>query len=282
MVLPEPIEEWSLASAGKPRGHRLGEGEKRRGVAASNGRGLSARFEPVRREHPDGRQEAEAGTVLRHDGLSETVVREHGDALQDIDLRGLGVTGDGLGLVQAKAAGEHREAFQQPLLGRLEQVVAPRNRALERPLPLGQVAAPGARQVQPPAQALRDVARWEQRHPRRRQLNAEWQSVQQPADADDGLEIAGSQTVAGTNPSGAVLEQAQCVARAGIHGGVGDSERCDRVLLLTRDAQRCAARHDKRDRRGRAEQLRQQRRRGQHVLEIVDHDERRAIREEAA
>ena len=62
-----------------------------------------------------------------------------------------------LGRLERPAAGEHAEAREQPLLLRVEQVVAPVDRAAQRPLALRQVARARRQQRQPVAEA-RDIA----------------------------------------------------------------------------------------------------------------------------
>ena len=75
----------------------------------------------------------------------EALVGERLEAGQHVDAEiAVGIR-DGPGGVGGPAAGEDGQPGEQPAFLRGEQVVAPRDRAAQRPLPLGQVARPAAR-----------------------------------------------------------------------------------------------------------------------------------------
>jgi hypothetical protein len=90
----------------------------------------------------------------------------------------------GLGGLERAAAGEHREASEQPLLVRIEQVVRPRNRRAERLLARVGVAA-SPKEVQPLGEAVEDLLRREDLRPGSRELERERHAVETAAELRD-------------------------------------------------------------------------------------------------
>ena len=71
----------------------------------------------------------------------EALLRETLESADDVERRRVaGDPADGLRRLDRRATREHAEASEQPLILRVEQVVAPVDRAAQRPLPLRQVA----------------------------------------------------------------------------------------------------------------------------------------------
>ena len=97
--------------------------------------------------------------VVGHALDEQAVVDERGDAVEDVDAEVLAGVADGLGRLERAAAGEDREAPEQRLLGRRQQVVAPVDRAAQRLLALRQVARAAGQQLEPPFDARQQFAR---------------------------------------------------------------------------------------------------------------------------
>ncbi len=109
-------------------------------MASADVLGIAVLLEAVRSEHPNRGQQPEPGPEGRRSGLHEAVVHQRGDALQDLDAELLGWAGHRLGLGHGEAAGEDRQPLEQPPFGISQEVVAPGDCALQRPLPLWCIA----------------------------------------------------------------------------------------------------------------------------------------------
>src|SRR5919201_1140113 len=92
---------------------------------------------------------------------------------------------DVFGRLEGAAVRENREAREQALLGRREELVAPVDRGPQRLLALGQVARAARQQLEPPAQASLERARRQQLDARGCELDRQRQPVQPPADLLD-------------------------------------------------------------------------------------------------
>ena len=174
-------------------------------------------------------------------------------------------------------AGEDAEAGEERLLGRLEQVVAPLDRVPQRALALGQVAGAAGQQVEPLLEPAQDRLRVEQLHARGRQLDRQRQTVEPAADRGDGLLVLGRELEAG-------LDRLRTIEEELHRGNVGERhvparqiERRDRKLVLLAKMQRRLARHEHLHRGRRGQNLVDERGRGQHLLEVVEHEQRRRV-----
>ena len=140
MLLGKAVQPVGLTGSREMRGDLLGDCEVGPGMASAEVLGIAALLEAVRSEHAHRGQQPEPGPEGGRSGLHEAVVHQRGDALQDFDAELLGWAGDGLGLGHGEAAGEDRQPLEQPPFGIAQEVVAPGDCALERPLPLRCIA----------------------------------------------------------------------------------------------------------------------------------------------
>ena len=140
---------------------------------------------------------------------------------------------DPLGGVARPVADEDGEAPEQSLLRVGQQVVAPGDRAPQRPLPFGQVARPAGQQVDRVLQPLEDPGRREDLHARRGELDRERQALETRGDRADRIGLVSGGLEVGSNEAGPVDEQ-----RLGLQA----AERRHRVLLLAGDPERLARR----------------------------------------
>src|SRR5207302_2773572 len=114
------------------------------GVAVADQIPFSALLEALARELTDRLQHDEARLIeIRHapqQALVSELIEPAGHIAADL-LRG---ATNRLGLLKARAAPKHREPSQKALLGRVEQLVAPRDRAGARLLATRQVGGSAA------------------------------------------------------------------------------------------------------------------------------------------
>ena len=160
---------------------------------------------------------------------------------------------------RACAAGEDRQAREQPLLAGVEQVVGPLDRRAERPLARVGVSAAGE-QVEAPREPLEDLRRRQDLRTGGGELDRERHVVEGAAERADGFVRLGE-------------------ARAGDEqlDGVGLGERLDRVLDLASDAEALPARREDREVRARLDEVGERRRRLDHLLEVVEDEEHLAL-----
>ena len=194
--------------------------------------------------------------------VSEALVGERGDAVERLEAA------DGLGGVEREAAGEDAELGEQPLRRRVEQVVAPVDRAAQRLLAARDVARAGAEEVEPAREAVEDRGGGEDLAAGGGELDRQRQAVEARADLLDQPLVVLAEREPRVDGAGAALEQRD--------RGLG-GERAERQLVLGREPQRGAARdHDLRARRG-GQQAADLARRVEQLLEVVDDDEQFAL-----
>ena len=175
------------------------------------------------------------------------------------------------------------EPREQPLILRFEQVVAPVDGTAQRPLPLRQVARARRQQAQPVAQPLCHRGRREQPDPGRRELDRQRQAVEAADDLGHRLPVRRREHEVRPHRHRAFHEQPDGL---GVHElrDVGDTrgrqrERRDRELLLAGDPQRGTAGDDHRQLGRRAQEVGDDRRPGDDLLEVVEDEQRVAVAE---
>jgi hypothetical protein len=89
--------------------------------------------------------------------VEQAVGDQPGQGVQDRRVRVAVGVADGLGGRQRAAAGEHSQPGQQPLLGRIQQVVAPVQGGPQRLLAGRQVTGPPGQQLQAVLQPCLEV-----------------------------------------------------------------------------------------------------------------------------
>ena len=119
----------------------------------------------------------------------------------------VGVAADGFGRVEREASDEHGDATEQPLLGRVEEIVAPADRGGERPLPRRHVPRSADEQGQRVFQAFQEH-RWRQ-HPQagRGELEGQGQPIEANADLGNGGGVLGGQRQLRAHARAALDEQ---------------------------------------------------------------------------
>jgi hypothetical protein len=166
------------------------------------------------------------------------------------------------------------------LFGRVEEIVGPGDRVAQRLLTSGQIARPAGQQRQPLLQAGQEDVGGEMADPRRGQLDRQRQAVQTPTDLGDGGAVRLRQHEVEANGLGAVDEEAHRVALGqlrGWAGRVGEGQRRHGDDPLHGEAQRLAA-GDQRPQPGTGrQQARDQRRRLDDLLEVVQDQEQRLV-----
>jgi hypothetical protein len=123
----------------------------------------------------------------------DRLAHQRGQHVQQALVGRVAARADGLGGVQLEAAGEHRGAGPEQLLGRGAQVVAPVDAGPQRLLPGGHAPQGGGEQVIPVGQALGDLLRGQRPQPDGGQLDGQRQAVQAVADLHHGVLVADGQ-----------------------------------------------------------------------------------------
>ena len=232
--------------------------------------GLEARER--RGPHRLQRSEPDPGIAGAIVAVQQAVFREPDEAVEHVDPELVRRTAHRLRLGEVEAAREDADAVEQPPHRRLEQVVGPGDRILERLLAGRQVARAGAGQRQARGEPVADRGDRQRAHARRGQLDAQRETVEQPADVADGRLVRRRQMEVRAHGTGALEEQPVPVASAA-------GQWSDREFLLPGDAQRCAARDDDGEAWRRAQEVAHGRRRREHLLEVVEQEQRGALRE---
>ena len=140
MLLGQPVQPERLVGTREVRGDLLGDCQVGLGMAAADVLGIAALLEAVRSEHAHRRQQPEPGPETRRSRLHEAVVHQRREPSRTSTPSSSGGPATRLGLGHAEAAGEDRQPLEQPPFGIAQEVVAPGDRGLQRPLPLRCVA----------------------------------------------------------------------------------------------------------------------------------------------
>jgi hypothetical protein len=175
--------------------------------------------------------------------------------------------------VGIETAHEHRKAAERPLLGGVEQVVAPLNRGPHGPVPRGRDAWAAAEATEPRFEVREDLGRRHRADPRSSELNRERQPIKPLAQRRDrGVRIG-----VGNEPhvslSRSLDEQAlRVLGSQGLQPPDGLAAHAERLTARRQDPQPAA----------RAQQRRRQLRAGvDHVLAVVDDQQHVALGEVA-
>jgi hypothetical protein len=235
----------------------LGEVGEVLGVAALEVLGLTTLVQALERVGADGFEHAEAVARVADEAvLGERLERE------DVDVA------DGVRSGEREAAGEDAQAGERFLTARFEQPVAPVHGGPERAVALGEVARPSREEREPVGQALEQLLGRERAHTRRRQLDREREPVQR------GAELRHRPIRSELRPDrGRALGEQRDGSLAG--------EPAERKLALAPEPERDPARRQDLQARCRGEQPRDERRRAEHLLEVVEDEEHGATNQEA-
>jgi hypothetical protein len=188
---------------------------------------------------------------------------------------------DRLRAVEGKAANEDGEAAKQRLLRRGEEVVAPSNRPLHR-LQARRVAAGAASEKrQAPVEPGQQLLRRENISQGGCQFDREWQPVEPTADLRNRRRAFVRQGEFGPLRPRALDKQAHCFVLAQVNS-VGSAvcwqrQRLDREDIFAVDAQRFPARREHFEVGTGREEIVDERRRREHVLDVVEDEKKLAI-----
>jgi len=186
----------------------LGERQVRESVATLDLRPLAALSEPLGCVAPDRLEHRVSNDLAIGSRDDEALVDERRQRVDHVSAelgRGPAYRDS---LLDPTTTDEDREPSEQRPTRRIEQVVAPRDGLVQRPLMVWRVAVGPRQQAGPLYEPIEDACRAQERDPRRGQLDAKRQAVESRADVDDGVRILGGQPKGGLHPLGAIDEQA--------------------------------------------------------------------------
>lgn len=167
----EAFSPGRLGRSGEHRFRGLGELYEVGGVGTLHLVLLAARLELLQRVLPNGVEHAVAPLLT----ADEALVHERAERVERRATYGLD-------RVESEAANKDGKPPKQLLLGLVEQLEAPVDRAAESPLAVRAVARPCGQELEPVLEAREDRAGGEHLHTSRRELDREWQSVEPSAD----------------------------------------------------------------------------------------------------
>ncbi len=166
-----------------------------------------------RPEGADGIEQAEAvgrARIPRHHRLLQQTLY----AVDHLPWAILRLAADGRRRLEREAVAKHREPPEEPLLSRLEEVVAPGDQVVEGPLPQRRRAIDGGKLEEPLAQHGGDPRRAEEGDAGGSQLEREGDPLGLPADCDHRLGVRLVEPEAPVGLAGALEEQGDR-----LHGG---------------------------------------------------------------
>jgi hypothetical protein len=150
-------------------------------------------------------------------------------------------------------------------------------------LSLRSVPRAGCEEREAPVEASQECRRREESDPRSCELDCKRETVDAPADLGDGVRVYVAQLEVGADSLGTLDKERDRVTRGdGFPAGIlklRDNERRDGLGALPRYMERFAARRQHLQARCRCEQSRDRRSSGDHMLEIVEHEQELALAE---
>ena len=286
-IVSHAIEPFRLLRPDKPA---PGKGRFTGAVAHHTGE----RFVPLARGRELERRERSNGfehlveRTARHRRLGpqkEALVHQAGRRREDIvaaceSIRGTGE--DGRGRLDRKTARQRAEATEQLLLVRCEQLIAPGHRGVHGLLALGEIARANRRKQRVLREPSKQIVGGQHLEPRRRELERERERVEAPADRGDGSGVGRCQLKIRAHVPDARHEQPDSwraleIGRRHRIAASFERERADAVFAFAPEAKRRAAGREHAKRGDRRQQIGDERRRVQHLLEVVEHQQRRLI-----
>ena len=229
--------------------------------------GLGQAFE---RELAHGLEQVKARDPVLLAAGEEALVGQRRQAVQRVDA---GVRGDLGGRLLGEAAREHAEPSEERLLVGAQEVVAPGERGAQRLLASGQVAPLAREQGQRLIEARQHRLRRQDARPRGGQLDGQGEAIQAAADLRDRGVILGVDAEVRTHLLGALLEQGHAGGQRAVAGGI-ERERRHRLLVLALHPQRLARRDEDLEARARRGDAADGGRGVEHLLEVVEHEQR--------
>lgn len=269
--------------AGMPLRVRLHQGQVVGGVAFPRGRLFPTARELLRRVLAHRLQQEAPGLTAPNLFHAEQVVAlERRDALQHVEVASVGRGAHRLDRREVAAPGKHRQAAEQRLLRRREQVVTPGEGRAQRALPRRQIERPTGQELQPSLQARQQRVRRRDPDAGGGQLQRERQSVHPPADrrhrrgvpfGENEIRLDRRRRLHEQGDGGVRRERVQRrqALRVRRHQG-GDGDHA-----FGPQAQRRSAGHDYGQPGTGGDEIGQQRRGRGHLLEVVQQQEHLAI-----
>ena len=136
------------------------------GVAATHRRGVAAGFEALPRVLTDALEQPVAHrAVIAGVGDDQRLVDEMTQRVDDVQLVQVVPGQHRLRGLQVTAAGEYRQTVQRLLLGQVEQVVGPVDRAPQCLVPLERGTAPTGQELEPLIESSDEILRRQRTHP---------------------------------------------------------------------------------------------------------------------
>jgi hypothetical protein len=132
-------------------------------------------------EHRESRLGRGLRAVVR-DRPDEALVDQRGKAVERVDPELVPEVAHLLGRLERPTAGEHRQTGEQPSFSGIEQLVAPVDRGMERPLAGGDVPGSCGEDRQASLQPVEDRRRAQILHPCGGELDPQRQAVEPPRD----------------------------------------------------------------------------------------------------
>ena len=167
--------------------NRLRQCQTPNSVPSSDRRFLAARRQLLEGKLTQGLQHDEAWLTVRTCLLAQqTLVQKRGDTLERVALRFTPSARDGLRRLEGEAPGEDREAPEEHLLLRRQQVVTPGDGVPHRLLPFRDITSASGQQRQPVLEPGKQGCWRKHFDPRGGQFDGEGKAVHAPTDLGDG------------------------------------------------------------------------------------------------
>ncbi len=181
-----------------------------------------------------------------------------------------------------KRPGSAPRRRERMLLVRAKELIAPGDRRIHRLLAFGQIARAGGREQNVVPQSAEQILGRQHFHPRGCELERERQGIQPATNRRHGGAVRGREAKVRLhvpNPSTKEPHRGRARQIRGRHRTriPCQLERSDGVLPLSPDTERSAAGDQHSERRDRCQEIDDQRRRVQYLLEIVEHQQRWTI-----
>ena len=186
--------------------------------------------------------------------------------------------------IERPSVREHRQGLRELALLVVEESEAPLDRRPQGALALGQVARSRAQGVENVFESVEQRGGWKHSGASRGELDREGKPVEAPADLRDRRSVRVVQREVVANRPRPVHEETHRGKRRDLverrpFGECRHRQRLDRVIPLSAESQQGAARGEDRDVGAHGEELIELGCRAGHLLEVVEHQQRRGRRE---
>ena len=275
----QPVQPRTLLGTEELRLGLLHEAGEELAMAKRDDGGVRSRREPLATVFPDRLEHPEPGLAGR--GFvdpQQALVDERRQALEEVEPELRAGSHTAVADFRLEPADEDRDPREERLLDRVEEVVAPVDRAAQRLLAGRQVARPAGQDREALPQPREEGLRREQLDPGGCQLDREREPIEARAQLGHRGRVLVRHREVVARSSGTLDEERDGVVlgevlRGGQVPRVRHRERRHGVLVLAPDVENLAAAGENRQARCRGEQLAHERRAGDDLLEVVEHEE---------